>query len=548
MKVVRRSRLKSFLILCLMFVMLTMCLTGCGSKETYTDVVKQMLAEETGTWSGVLTWSEGGTETSVEYRRVIKVGQDGHCFEVKVNIGEENSVVFNFVEVQGNLYLRLNDLRESLLSCKSDVFKEYADLVPNNIAYARAEETSWVFDSFYAEVGETDAGIYGLRNYVERCELVLNMFLGTLNSKGCLAYCESDGTYTLSSKDNLSSILLQMLRDSGSYYDKFTSNITSLELASEYEKEIGRANEKDNFLSSLADVQQKYELLGSNALSASISGSASVFDSKSGREVDGNLSVSWLNDTEGTQCKLDWTFAYSPTIGGYEWLQSTTIDVAEFEDTYFRFNNLIRDVLNEGDFLGGQYLTTSLEMTEESFREDIEELSKEYLGIEGSVTDFVLENKSDSSVLSLLDILDSMVGGFKVEVQAPVEEDVVEKYNKLTGVFYDGVEFVVGVNQVESTNSILAVDCRLLNSTESVFELKTKDFKLKDLGTSLVSANIESQLLEVNPDFNVEGYVEEISLESGCFVDLKLYFVLPEGCGYFDIYLKDECMGNLISF
>lgn len=545
MKLVGKFRTKLLLLFCMLLVLIAGSITGCGKKENYLDVTKGMLGYTSGTWAGTFSWVENGNKMSIDYKRLL--GQsDVEVNEFVVSINDTDTVIFNFVTVEGVCYLKLNDLRDSLSGCSSETLKEYASLVPNNIAYASSE--NWVFDSFYSELSETESGVYGLPTYIERCELMMNMFLGSLDSKGALEYKGSDGTYTVSSKDNLSSILVQMLREVDTYYDNFGSNITSLELASDYEIDKGIVNEKDNFLASLSDVQNKYILLGSDSMNAVLSGSTTVFDGDSGREIDGNLELSWLSDSNGSESKIQWAFKYIPTSYGYEWTKSTNIDVSEFNSTYFYLNDLFEDVLREGNFLGGHYLDADLSSSDSLLQRELDLSVKKYLGIDSSVADYIGSNNSEPSVLSLMNILDTLVGGFKVEVEVPTEVDEIDKYNVISGELQEGIEYVICVDEVESDSKILSVNCRVLNNTEGVFKCKTKDFKLKDLGTSLVSANISSQLLEVNPDFDTSKYEDTVSLDSGCFKDFKLYFVLPEESGYLDIFLSDDVLGNLVSF
>ena len=549
-KVGSRMRIRYMLSLVLLIVLIAGCLTGCGSKKTYIGYFKDMLSRSEGTWKTFWVFDEGGQETKVTATKVVC--SDGNAsMELQVDLSESDTVTINAVLFDGVWYFDLSALRTSLLSCKSAELLMFAEKVPNNIAYITFSEADIMLKDYFAEESETKAGINGVFNLLDRVDLVLNMFLGAVNQKGGFQFDVTDDHYTLSSTADCDSILLQMLTDIGSYYDKYSSNLSALNLASEYEASEGLKAEKDNFLASLQDIQLKYATMDSSALNSSIKGDISVFESKqSGVEYDGFLYITWNSDAS-IESAIKCDFSYRPSTSQISKPSSTEIDIAKFNSDYFEIDVLFDTILREGNVLGGWYLDTSLELSDEALSSELEALSKEYLGIstsDVSVADYIAENINSASVLELMGILDSVTGGFKVEVEKPVEEVEVSRFNELHGVLLNGVEYFISVNEAESDSSILVVDVRLLNASDSSVDFETKNFKLRDMGTSIVSANIETQLLEINPEFNVESYSKGISLESGCFVDTKLFFVIPETLGYQDLYLNDELIGNLISF
>lgn len=545
-----KKHIRYMLSLVLLIVLVAGCLTGCGSKKTYIDYFKDMLSRSEGTWKASWVFNEGGQETKVNTTKIVC--SDGNAsIELQVSLSESDVVTVNAVLFDGTWYFDLSALRTSLLSCKNEELLVFAEKVPNNIAYITFSEADIMFKDYFAEESETKAGINGVFNLLDRVDLVLNMFLGAVNQKGGFQFDIVDEHYTLSSTADCSSILLQMLTDIGSYYDKYCSNLSSLNLASEYEASEGLMVEKDNFLASLQGIQLKYATMDSSILNPSIKGDISVFESKqSGVEYDGFLHITWNSD-KSVENAIKCDFSYKTSVSQVSKPSSTEIDIAKFNSDYFEFDSLFDTILSEGNVLGGWYLNTSLELNSELMSSKLNALSRDFLGIDSadiSVADYISENSGSSSVSELIDIFDSVTGGFKVEVEKPVVEEEVSRYNELHGVLQNGTEYFISVNEAESDSSILVVDVRLLNGSDTSVDFETKNFKLRDMSTGIISANIKTQLLEVNPDFNTESYLEEISLESGCFIDTKLFYAIPENFGYQDLYLGDELVGNLISF
>lgn len=548
MKNCSKKKFKKIVAMSLILVMCLVCFTGCGSKETYLDIYKSMTDAETGTWSGSWTWYDGESYTSFNYvRKVNETG--GELFNLTVSFDEENSVVINTIVQDGVRYLDLGEMRDSLLACKDADLKSLADSLPNNIAFLKESDSNWVLGRFYAEEDEIEAGVYGIPNMLDRLDLMMNMFLGALNQKGAFEMSSEDNIYTLTSNDNLNSILVQMLREMDIYYDKYGSNIQSLGLASEYEISQGIANQKDNFLTRLGGYSLKYSLYDSETINAKISGSMNLFESDAtGREIDGNLSISWVDPATTLTKSIVGSFSYIPSVGQWDSVSSTTISLSEFTSTYTDFNSILEDILIYGNVLECTYIDNEINLTDEVALRELEEFSREYLGIDSSVADYVMTNPTSADVISMLNIYDEVVGGFVVEVEKEQEVVDVSRFNKIEGTLDNGVEYILTVNEEESDSSIMVVDCRLLNTSELIQTIRTKDFKIKNLGTDIISANIKSQLLEVNPEFDTTLYLDRVELSSNSFIDIKLYFVLPEESGYFDVYLSDNCLGNLVSY
>lgn len=544
-----RKGLKSVFMFVLLLALAVGSLGGCGSKKTYVDYFKDMLSKTEGTWKTSWVFREDGQETTVHSTRIV--GADGNAsMEMQFVLSDVDSVTVNAVLFDGVWYLDLGNMRKSLEECKNPALLAFADKAPNNIAYITFNEADILFKDYFAEEEETQAGIKGVFNLLDRSDLVLNMFLGAVNQKGGFKFDVVDERYTLASTEECGSILLQMLTNINSYYDKYCSNLSSLNLASEYEASKGFKANKDNFLSSLNDVQLRYSVMDSGMFTPSIKGDISVFESKqSGIEYDGSLGITWNSDKSKDNA-IEFKFSYKSAVSAVDKPSSTEIDIAKFNESYFEFESLFDTILREGNILGAWYLDTSLASGSVDIGSQMESLAREYLGIgqDVNVADYVSENSSSSSVSELIDIFDSIVGGFKIEVDKPTDVVEVSQYNKLTGIFPSGVEYSFNINEEVSGNSILVVDIRLLNTSDSTVSFETRGFKLRDMGTSILSANIKTQLLEVNPEFDTDLCVEEISVDRGCFIDTKLYFVVPDNLGYQDLYYEDELIGNLISF
>lgn len=521
-------------------------LTGCGKKADYTSEVRKMLNAETGTWIADWNVTLGDSTTKMSMEKTVSETGDASV-KCTLAVSDVDSVVFNTYRVSDKWYFELSTLRTSLLSCKNDELVKLGNKLPNNISFLTFSDSTLIKD-YFADANEGKAGVEGVLNLSERYDLICNMFLAALDGNGILIYSSSNGTITMESTDDLSSNLLDMLVSIDSYYDKYSKNLISLGLASDYESKTGFTADKRNFLTSLSPIQISYEVAGADSMKAQAEGTLSVFSSKStGDEYDGTFSISWVSpnyENCGAYCK----YSYKSISSEVATVNSTEIDLTEFNKSYFDFNVIFDTVLREGNVLGGWYLDSGKGTDSESAEDKLVSTVKEILGIDSdaSVCDYIAENNNSIEVDALMTILRDELG---VELGSTTssETEVTSRYNDL---YFEnnGAEYTLSVDESKSDSSLLVVHLRVLNSAEESLTIKTKDFKLKDLGTNVISANVKTQLLEINPEFDISLYAEELEIGTGCFMDTDLYFAVPGNFGYQDLYFGDDLFGNLVSY
>lgn len=521
-------------------------LTGCGKKADYTSEVRRMLNEKTGTWNANWEVILGDSTTKMSMEKVISETGDASV-KCTLAISDVDSVVFNTYRVSDKWYLELSTLRTSLLSCKNAELVELGNKLPNNISFLTFSDSTLIKD-YFADASEDKAGVEGVLNLSERYDLICNMFLAALDGNNTLAYSSSNGTVTMKSTDDLSSNLLDVLVNIDSYYDKYAKNLTSLGLASDYESKSGFTADKHNFLTSLSPIQISYEVAGAESMKATAEGTLSVFSSKStGDEYDGTFDLSWVSPNYGS-CSASCKYSYKSVSSVVATINSTEIDLPAFNESYFDFNVIFDTVLREGNVLGGWYLNADKSTCSESAEEKLVSSVKEMLGIDSdaSVSDYIAKNSGSIEVDALMTVLRNELG-VDIGSTTSSEAEVTSRYNDL---YFEnnGAEYILSMDESKSDSSLLVVHLRVLNSSEEPLSIKTKDFKLKDLGTNVISANVKTQLLEINPEFDTSLYSDELEIGTDCFVDTDLYFAVPDNFGYQDLYLGDDLFGNLVSY
>lgn len=521
-------------------------LSGCGKKADYTSEVRKMLNAETGTWKADWEVTLGDSVTKLGMEKVVSETGDA-LVKCTLAISDVDSVVFNTYRVSDKWYLELSTLRTSLLSCKNAELVKLGNKLPNNISFLTFDDSTPIKD-YLADASEDKAGVEGVLNLSERYDLICNMFLAALDGNKTLSYSSENGTITMNSTDDLSSNLLDVLVNIDSYYDKYAKNLTSLGLASDYESKSGFTADKGNFLTSLSPIQISYEVAGADSMKAQAEGTLSVFSSKTtGDEYDGTFDISWVSPNYGN-CSASCKYSYKSVSSVVATVNSTEIDLSAFNESYFDFDVIFDTVLREGNVLGGWYLDAGKSTGSESAEGKLVSSVKEILGIDStaSASDYITENSDSIEVDALMTILRNELG-VDLGSTTSSETEVTSRYNDL---YFEsnGAEYTLSVDESKSDSSLLVVHLRVLNSAEEPLTIKTKDFKLKDLGTNVISANVKTQLLEINPEFDTSLYSEELEIGTGCFIDTDLYFAVPENFGYQDLYLGDDLFGNLVSY
>lgn len=473
----------------------------------------------------------------------------------------------------GKVYINIEQLRSWLIHSKDANFIELGKAIPEGDVYICYEENEFNLYSLFAEASEVDVSRESnIINLINRFIIAEKTVIPKLQvNDNCLSSTD-EGIYKINisgadSVDFLKSFKSVSL-NIGDVYKAIISNCKKNKCLTE-EQYKQALNETDNVVSAFKDFNIMLSTIDLSKLDFKLSGNARNYTGGKGYTTyESSLAFQFTNNN------IDYAIAIqmykSANIEKFEEPTESTIEIEKFKDKDFIQNYIVElfGYLNITSIpMGNQ-----LDITPESIREDvISSFIKLVNTVNSDDESFIQLNKNtvydfidgyrdfyitdDTSKKDSLNA--TLVKDFLAEFKyfLPNDEFVenpnenLEDTSRFPNLIYSCDKFNLygNLNKDASNNRCLLVDCYILNTSGTELVINTEDFSLQTMQSSKFPANYRDLLLEYDNNFDFGCLSDSITLGRNQYEKVPLYFIIPNGLEYMDLWYGDEKLGVIVS-
>ena len=547
--------------------------------------------------------SKGSTVVDWTYPnyKITVTGRTESVDPLKGNITVEvatpyvNNVLFSATVVDGKYYIDLASLRNWLLTATDEKLVALASNIPENAVYLVMNDDELHFYSIFAEDDEYEvSGTCDVDELYNRF-LILQQTIVSVMSNGLedtgLSTNQDKYMLSISGDDSLKvyGLIKSNINSASSNYSTYIKNLQSNGLMTDDQMKQA-VNERDNFLTYLTDRWVWINSASTDDLmkrNLAINGVADTFKNDKGESsYEISCSLSFTDVDSNTDYYITLDGEKSPLSASKESISIPTGSTCSRDELGKSANlkyvvDTLVDYFDSLDIFEARKLnSTSESLVSDMIDNFISLVNKTNLGVSeftpitnDNVTEFISKYSSMKSSDNELDKTNAKltqdllvaindITGNSVVVEEVQKEAEVDQFREVTsdidlGTYTseeDGtdltgsIKIIANVNESDSNIRLAVVDAIILNTGDTDVTVDITNLSLKNMMSNKYPCNYEPILHEYDNGFDMSQAPSSVDIPVGGYTTVKLYSVIDNGWEYFDLFYKDDKLGDIVAY